>query len=294
MTFSILILGDVVGRPGRKMIAEKLPALRESLNLNFVVTNAENSAGGFGIDTKCANELWAAGVDVITLGDHTWKRPSVKKLFEEYPSKIIRPNNFIGDLPGSGKTTREVDGRQIIVCNLMGRVFIDCELDCPFQQADQLLPTNLDDSLCLVDFHAEATSEKIAFGRYVDGRASFVGGTHTHVQTSDLQRFPNGTNFLCDIGMSGPAEGVLGMSAERSIARFTNGKSAYSLQTGKRELQGVLLRFSDHSNFAEECFRFRCSEDSYLLQNATKSEITAFVDNSLNQTSIRTTILSAK
>lgn len=222
--FRILCLGDVVGRPGRHALKSVVPRLRQEFNLDCVIANGENAAGGTGIDAACADEIRSYGVDVITLGDHTWQKKEFRKYLDTNAEFCIRPANYPQAAPGRGWTTLEVRGVKIGVMNLIGRVFMNIPLDCPFRTADELLREPLKAcDLVMCDMHAEATSEKIAMGRYLDGRAHFVVGTHTHVQTADNQILKGGTAYLTDLGMCGGFEGVIGMDAQVAIDRFLTG-----------------------------------------------------------------------
>lgn len=248
----VLALGDVVGRPGRKALQAKLPALRQKYKIDFVIVNGENSAGGAGIDHACAREIKDSQADVITLGDHTWQRSEAAKLLEENPKWIIRPANYPPSAPGLGYTIVEVAGVKIGVMNLMGRVFISQFLDCPFRMADSILEGPLKDCpIVICDMHAEATSEKRAMGYYLDGRVSLVFGTHTHVQTADEAILPKGTGYITDLGMCGPESSVLGLSTQVSIDRFVTGmKHSYEVGTGRVNLNGIVAQIDSKSGKA--------------------------------------------
>lgn len=221
----ILFLGDVVGRPGREAIGAHLPKLKKELQLDFVICNAENAAGGFGITAKIAQEIYSYGVDVITLGDHTWDKPeTADQLKNDW--RMLRPHNYPKGTPGKGFHIYPAgDGRQIAVVNLMGRVFMNQNaLDCPFQAAQALQETlhlgrNCD--ALIVDMHAEATSEKCCMGGLWDGYASLVTGSHTHIPTADAHIMPKGTGYQTDAGMCGVYKGSsLGAELEGGIQRF--------------------------------------------------------------------------
>lgn len=248
----VMALGDVVGRPGRSALQARLPALRRKHKIDFVVVNGENSAGGAGIDHSCAKEIRDSQVDVITLGDHTWQRSEAKKLLSDNPEWIIRPANYPPSAVGRGYTICEVAGVSIGILNLMGRVFISQFLDCPFRTADSLLNGPLKDCpIIICDMHAEATSEKRALGYYLDGRASLIFGTHTHVQTSDEKVLPKGTGYITDIGMCGPEESVLGLSTQVSIDRFVTGmKHSYAVGEGSVRLSGIIAEIDPSSGKA--------------------------------------------
>ena len=217
----ILVFGDVVARPGRIAVLERIQDLREQHAVDLAVMNAENVAGGFSITPSLAEELFRSGVDVMTSGNHIYDKREVIPYIERQP-RLLRPANYPPGSPGAGLWVGEVRGVRVAVMNLIGRVFMHPS-DDPFRTADELLKT-LDDSVRvrLVDMHAEATSEKSAMGWFLDGRVSAVWGTHTHVQTADERILPGGTAYLTDIGMTGSYAGVIGMEREDVIARFTS------------------------------------------------------------------------
>ena len=214
----VLMIGDVVGRPGRMAVKQLLPGLRHDYNLDLVIANGENTAGGVGITPDTARELCDYGVDLITTGNHVWaKKEIIPHLDSELP--ILRPLNFPPTAPGRGFL--EIKGALIV--NLIGRVFIG-QYDCPFRTMDCLLSESpIETKVILVDFHAEATSEKVAMGRYLDGRVSAMLGTHTHVATADACILPNGTAYVTDVGMVGPADSVIGVDTQSAIKSFLTG-----------------------------------------------------------------------
>ena len=218
---NILFLGDVVGEPGRKGVREKLGKLRERNKIDFAIVNGENSAGGAGITPRIAEYLFAGGADVITLGDHAWDNREVLGIIDREP-RLIRPANYPEGAPGNGMViVSNKAGQKIAVINLLGRQFLKFQPDCPFRKIDVLLEKiGGQTRTILIDFHAEATAEKIAFGRYVDGRVSAVFGTHTHVPTADAQVFPKGTAYITDVGMCGPHESIIGTAIEPIIKRM--------------------------------------------------------------------------
>lgn len=237
----ILMLGDVVGRPGRRAVTALLPGLRREHEVDLVVANGENAAGGIGLTVSTADELLEAGVDVITSGNHIWHhREMVQHL--EAESRILRPLNMPPGTPGNGY----VIAGQAMVVNLIGRVFIG-HFDCPFRAADQLLE-ELDQRplVALVDFHAEATAEKMAMGWYLDGRVSAVLGTHTHVGTVDTRILPRGTAYVSDVGMVGASDSVIGDDTDAAIQRFlTLMPHRLTVGKGKPALNSVLLEVED-------------------------------------------------
>ena len=205
----LLMVGDVVGRPGRKALAELLPRLRDEKEIDLVLANGENSAGGIGITPATTAELLKAGVDFITSGNHVWRHKEIIPVLEA-ESRLVRPLNMPPGVPGRGHVIAD----KVMVVNLLGRVFMD-PFDCPFRAMDQLLQeANPRPKTVIVDFHAEATAEKIALGWYLDGRVSAVLGTHTHVGTIDTRILPRGTAFVSDVGMVGASESVIGDDVE--------------------------------------------------------------------------------
>lgn len=219
-----LIIGDVVGRAGRNAVAQHLPSLIEDLQLDFVILNGENATHGFGLSPEHATGFFELGVDCIILGNHSFDRKEIIPMLKEDP-RIIRPINYPEGTPGEGKTILEGrNGHRVAVVQVLGRLFMNPEADNPFAAADQALEALEGEKLdaVFVDVHAEATSEKMAFGHYLDGRVTVVEGTHTHVPTADIQILPHGTGFQTDVGMTGDYDSVIGMTKESSIARFTN------------------------------------------------------------------------
>ena len=239
----VLVVGDVIGRPGRQAVQELLPCLRQQYGLDLVIVNGENAAGGLGLTSTTAKELFNAGVDVLTSGNHIWAQKEIIPYLDgEMP--ILRPLNYPPGVPGRGYI---VNGQAMVV-NLIGRTFMG-DVDCPFRAMDKLLAElNPQPSVIIVDFHAEATSEKMAMGRYLDGRVSAVLGTHTHVGTIDAQVLPQGTAYVTDIGMTGPVDSVIGDDAEEVIRRFLTGiPHRLSVGKGKTMFNAVMVRLDDDS-----------------------------------------------
>ncbi|HEX8072642.1 MAG TPA: TIGR00282 family metallophosphoesterase [Pyrinomonadaceae bacterium] len=217
----VLLIGDVVARPGRLAVLERIQDLREQQRIDLAVMNAENVAGGFSITPPLAEQLFAAGVDVMTSGNHIFDKREVVEYIKRQP-RLLRPANYPPATPGRGLWLGEVRGVRVAVLNLIGRVFMGAA-DDPFRVADETLrQVPADVRVRVVDMHAEATSEKWAMGRFLDGRVSSVTGTHTHVQTADEHVMPGGTAYLSDIGMTGSHAGVIGMNGADVIARFTS------------------------------------------------------------------------
>ncbi|PYS92832.1 MAG: TIGR00282 family metallophosphoesterase [Acidobacteria bacterium] len=217
----VLLIGDVVARPGRVAVMERIQDLREQYRIDLSVLNAENVAGGFSITPPLAEQLFAAGIDVMTSGNHIFDKREVVEYIQRQP-RLLRPANYPPNTPGKGLWLGEVRGVRVAVMNLIGRVFMGAT-DDPFRVANELvnsLPADV--RVRIVDMHCEATSEKIAMGRFLDGRVSSVTGTHTHVQTADEQILSGGTAYLTDLGMTGSHAGVIGMKTEDVLARFTS------------------------------------------------------------------------
>ncbi len=240
----ILAIGDIIGRPGRKAVSQLLPGLRQQHGLDLVIANGENAAGGMGLTLATAQELLEAGVDVITSGNHIWaQKEIIPHLDGQMP--ILRPLNYPPGVPGRGHLTIG----QVAVVNLIGRTFIG-DLDCPFRAMDQLLG-KIKQRIIIVDFHAEATSEKVAMGRYLDGRVSAVLGTHTHVGTIDAQLLPQGTAYVTDIGMTGPLDSVIGDDTEAVLQRFlTRLPHHLSVGKGKTALNAIMVEVADDTGRA--------------------------------------------
>lgn len=264
----ILFIGDVVGSPGRQAVAELVPGLRRQHTLDVVIANGENSAGGSGITPETAAELFASGVDVITSGDHLWDQKEVAALLTDEP-RFVRPLNYPPGSPGQGSTThRLLDGRLLAVINVQGRTFMS-PMDNPFTRIRaEVTALRQHTPLIFVDMHAEATSEKIALARMLDGQVSAVVGTHTHVQTADEQIFPGGTAFLCDAGFTGPHESCLGREIQPIIERFLTGQPRrFAVARDRVLLQGVVIELDDVTGRAIAIQRV-----SEALATATKRE----------------------
>ena len=254
----LLFVADVVGGIGRRTLAALLPVLRERHAPDFVVVNGENAAGGVGITQKTANEILGLGVDAITLGNHVWaKRDSYPYLDEEL--RIVRPANYPNGAPGRGWAIFHTDrGVAIGIVNLCGRVFMD-HLENPFTIADRAIETLAPQTdVILVDFHAEATSEKVAFGWYVDSRVGAVIGTHTHVQTADERILPGGTAYITDVGMTGPTDSVIGVKKELIISRFlTQMPNKFEIAEGETIFSAVLVEMDASTGKASRIERLQ-------------------------------------
>ncbi len=242
----ILFIGDIVGRPGRRIVKTYLPELIRSENIDLVVANGENSAGGFGINREVCQELLIAGVDVITMGNHTWDNKEIYQVLER-ERRLIRPANYPGGTPGEGYYIAETQkGVRVGVINILGQVFLD-PLICPFQTASECITDiKKKTNIIIIDFHAEATSEKVALGWYTDGLATAVLGTHTHITTADERILPKGTGYITDVGMTGPLNSVLGIDPEIVVKKFvTHLPARFEVASGPIELNGVILDVDD-------------------------------------------------
>ena len=250
----LLFIGDIVGQPGRRAVKELLPKLREQHALDFVIANGENSAGGSGITPRIAEEIFAAGVDVITTGDHLWDQKEVMELLAN-EKRFLRPLNYPVSTPGQGSgvfaTRNTQHAARIAILNLQGRTFMP-PLENPFLTGlDEIKKLREQTKIIFVDFHAEATSEKIAFARMVDGQVSAVVGTHTHVQTADEQIFPGGTAYLTDAGFTGPHDSVLGREIAPIIQRFlTNMPQRFEVAKDRVILHGAVIEVDETSGQA--------------------------------------------
>ena len=242
----VLAIGDIIGKPGRRAVKRLLPQLRQQHGFKLVIANAENAAGGIGLTPATAKELFEAGVDVLTSGNHIWVHKEIIPYLDSETS-ILRPLNYPPGVPGKGY----VINKQAMVVNLMGRTFMG-DLDCPFRAMDNLLAElETKPPVIIVDFHAEATSEKVAMGRYLDGRVSAVLGTHTHVGTIDAQVFPQGTAYVTDIGMTGPIDSVIGVETEQVLERFlTRLPNRLSVSNGRTVFNAMLVNIANDSGRA--------------------------------------------
>jgi len=252
----ILFIGDIVGHPGREIVRKQLRSFREAENIDAVIANGENAAGGSGITPAIAEELLDAGVDVLTSGDHIWKKREIYDYLEK-SGALIRPLNYPKGAPGSGSTLVDIPGvGKLGVINLIGRVFMDA-VDCPFTAAmaevEELLKTT---PIIVVDIHAEATSEKVAMGWYLDGKVSAVVGTHTHIQTADEKILPGGTAYITDCGMTGPYDSVIGRDKDLIIRRFvTQLPTRFEMAEEGVEMHGVIIEIDETTGKAADIKR---------------------------------------
>jgi hypothetical protein len=247
----ILFLGDVVGKPGRQALAGLLRKVQEAHGVDLTVANGENAAGGFGITPETGADLLRLGVDVITSGNHIWDKKEVLGYIPK-ENRLLRPLNYPPGAPGYGSVVVTArDGTKVAVLNASGRVFMH-DLDCPFRATLAEIEALAGEArVRVVDFHAEATSEKIAFGRFLDGRVSAVVGTHTHVQTADERVLPGGTAYISDLGMTGPAESVIGVDADIVVRKFLTGlPERFETAKGAAQLQGAVVEIDPGSGLA--------------------------------------------
>lgn len=244
---NILFIGDIYGRTGRNLLRDNLNRIKDENNIDFTIANGENSAGGVGITKEIYDDLIRYGIDVITLGNHAWAQ---KKIFDfiDNEDRLVRPANYPEGTPGKPYVIVEANGRRIAVINMCGRVFMEC-LDCPFRKIDSILnEIEGKADIKILDFHAEATSEKIAMGWYLDGRITAVLGTHTHVQTADERILPKGTGYITDVGMTGPINSVLGVKTDIIIRKFlTNLPERFEAAEDSGQINGVILKVNENN-----------------------------------------------
>lgn len=252
----IIFIGDIVGRPGREVIKNSLSALKKEHGLDFVIANAENAAAGSGITSSVAEELFDAGVNVLTSGDHIWKKREIFEIINE-EERILRPVNFPSGSPGRGYGIfKTKEGLKVGVINVNGRVFMEA-LECPFKTTKQAgEELKKETNIIIVDIHAEATSEKVALGWYLDGKVSAVLGTHTHIQTADERILPCGTAYITDVGMTGPYDSVIGRRKEDVLERFiTCVPTRFEVAEGNVQLHGVILDVDENTGQALSIIR---------------------------------------
>jgi metallophosphoesterase (TIGR00282 family) len=237
----VLFVGDIVGKPGRSILAEELSHIKEEHEIDTVIVNGENAAGGRGITAAIAEELFSYGIDAITMGNHTWDQKELVSYIDKEP-RIIRPLNYPPGTPGQGSYIYECKNIPIGVMNLSGRVYLDA-LDCPFRAAEKEIERlKRETNIILVDFHGEATSEKQAMAWFLDGKVTAVLGTHTHVQTNDARILPMGTAMIADVGMTGPRDSILGRDVKSVVERFlTHMPTRFGVAEGVRQLNAVIL-----------------------------------------------------
>ena len=244
----ILAVGDIVGESGVKKLKDKLGSIKNKEKIDFVITNGENSAGGMGINEKNFRDILDAGTNVITMGNHTWGKKDIFKFIDN--PQLLRPANYPKGVVGNGYGIYECNGKKIAVINMMGRVDINILTENPFLKAKEIVEEIKDKvDIIIMDFHAEATAEKIAMARYLDGKITILFGTHTPVQTADEQILPRGTGYITDLGMTGPKNSVIGMDIQASIKRFeTTLPEKYKLADGECMLNAVVFEIDDQTN----------------------------------------------
>lgn len=243
----VIAVGDLIGAEGLKKLQQELPSLVERENIDFIIVNGENVADGMGITEKAYRTILSLGVDVVTLGNHTWAKKDIFNFIED--RQIVRPANYSKNNPGKGYGIYECKGKKIAVINLIGRVTMNVLSENPFTTVDEIIENIKDEvDYIIVDFHGEATAEKIAMGYYLDGRATIVYGTHTHVQTADETILENGTGYITDLGMTGPIKSVIGMDVEVSFKRFvTSLPERYRIAEGKAKFNSCVFEINDET-----------------------------------------------
>ena len=269
----ILFIGDIVGKPGRELIRQGLRGLVDRLDVDLVIVNAENAAAGFGVTRDIGDSLLESGVHVMTSGNHIWAKKEVIDYIGTQP-RLLRPANYPAGVPGRGSYVAQTgDGRAVGVINVMGRVFMQ-SIDDPFTVVlKEIEAMRGRTKVIVVDFHAEATSEKVAMGWHLDGKVTLVVGTHTHVQTADERILPNGTAYITDAGMTGPHDSIIGMEREPSLARFLNGMpSRYEPATGNPRLNGVVIEADDKTGRALTIDRVSYLEKDLLAMAHERQE----------------------
>jgi metallophosphoesterase (TIGR00282 family) len=254
---NILMIGDIFGESGRAALAKLLPRLKEEHHVDFTVVNIENAASGFGVTPQIARATLDLGVDVLTSGNHIWDRKEIVEYIGR-ENLLLRPANYPSGTPGVGSITVKAGPHRVAVLNLMGRVFMS-PIDCPFQKADEIVPElRRETPIILVDMHAEATSESVAMGWYLDGRVSAVVGTHRHVQTADERVLPGGTAYITDMGMTGPVDGVIGVDRDLILQRFlTHMPIRFEPAKGPAALCGVVITVDPETGRSTDIRRLR-------------------------------------
>ncbi len=257
----VLTIGDVFGKVGRRVLKNSLPGLIEMTKADFTIANCENLAGGFGFTRETLDEVFSAGVDMATTGNHVWDKKEALNIVET-EKRVLRPANYPETAPGKGSGVYEKNGVRVGVLNLMGRVFMDA-VDCPFRRADEELE-KMDGitDVALVDMHAEATSEKQALAYYLDGRVSAIVGTHTHVQTADERILPRGTAFISDLGMTGPSHSIIGIRPEIILKRFTRKlPQRFEEAHGPGQLNAAIIEINEQTGNAKSIKRLVTAEE---------------------------------
>ncbi|MBQ4899014.1 TIGR00282 family metallophosphoesterase [Paenibacillus sp. Marseille-P2973] len=261
----VLFIGDIVGNTGRKALKETLPRLKSKYNPHIIIANGENAASGRGITPKIAREFFELGIHGLTMGNHTWDNKEIFDFIDDEP-RLVRPANYPPGTPGLGSTIIKANGKELALVNLMGRTFLPA-IDDPFRMADDIVDELSKKHKCiLVDFHAEATSEKIAMGWHLDGRVSLVVGTHTHVQSNDDTVLPQGTAYLTDAGMVGSREGILGMERSAVLRKFTTQLPVrFQVDEGKWHFHGCVVDIDEATGHAKKIEKIRLLEDEWIM-----------------------------
>ncbi len=257
----VLFIGDICGRPGRRVVANLLPKLKEMYRVDFTIANGENAAGGFGITPKVADELLGMGIDILTSGNHVWDRKEIIEYIAKNDN-LLRPINFPPQVPGGGSATMtSADGSKVAIIQVIGRTFM-APSACPFTSLDgEIARVSSQTKIIIVDLHAEATSEKVALGWYLDGRVSAAIGTHTHVQTADERVLPGGTAYITDVGMTGPRDSVIGVDKEQAISRFLSMiPRRFEVAQGPAQFCGALIEIDPERGRAEKILRLQINE----------------------------------
>jgi len=248
---NVLVIGDIVGKSGRKLVKDLLPTIKREKDIDFTIANGENAAGGVGITREIANELFNNGIDILTMGNHTWDKKDIFNFIQQ-EERIVRPLNYPLGTAGKGSTIVKLpNGIKIGIINLLGRVFLS-NLDCPFRTAEKEIAKMEEETpIIFIDFHAEVTSEKVALGWYLDGKATAVLGTHTHIQTADERILPNGTAYITDLGMTGPYDSVLGVKKELVIEKFlTQMPVRFEVAKGEEILCAAVIKVEENTGRA--------------------------------------------
>ncbi|MCG8512606.1 MAG: TIGR00282 family metallophosphoesterase [Halanaerobiales bacterium] len=252
---NIFLIGDIVGRTGRKAVRALLPSIKNKYQIDFIIANGENAAGGFGLTRKVADELFDYGINCLTMGNHTWDNKDIFNFIGQ-DARIIRPLNYSPAAPGRGWATYQINQYRITVINLIGQTFMN-GYNNPFSVFDQhIAMIKKDSDFIVVDFHAEATSEKLAFAHYVDGQVACIVGTHTHVQTADQQILPRGSGYITDLGLTGAVDSILGMSKQAVIERFITGiPHRYDVANGQYQLAGLVVKINEKTGLTNKIYR---------------------------------------
>jgi metallophosphoesterase (TIGR00282 family) len=259
MSLKVLFIGDIVGQPGQDYVREMLPTIIDQRGPDLIIANAENATNGRGLNQATAERLYDAGVEIITMGNHTWDQKELLNFIDQ-DERIVRPGNYPDGTPGRGYTLCQVNHQDVLIINVMGRTFLSL-LDCPFRTIEQILILYPHVKHVFIDVHAETTSEKLSLGWHFDGKVSAVLGTHTHVQTSDERILPNGTGYMTDVGMVGPRDGILGMERSGVIHRMrTHMPTRFHVAVGARQFSAVFLEVDDRTGQTQSIERIYLHE----------------------------------